>query len=830
MASAYLPSKLSPPTPVQRVKRVARPRLHNALDDCLHHPLTLISAPAGYGKTVLVAEWVQHNPTIWLTLDADDNDPAQFFAYVVAAFDQVGIHLSTNGSDSPKAFLTALIPQLDAALDSDRVFVLDNYHVIADPKIHTFIETLIEHLPAPLHLILITRTDPPLPIPRWRAYGQLVEIRAEDLRFTVEETSAYFGGSPTEQASAVQQMTEGWITGIQLAAIAKTEHTTLPTITGDHRHVSDYLIDEVFRQQPPDIRAFLLDTAILDHLSEPLCRAVTGRTDCQAVLEYLERLNAFVVPLDDRRHAYRYHSLFADFLRTRSQRTSPKRIPLLHRRAAAWYERSGQIDPAVEHLLLAGDVTSAAQLIRSIFGIMAHSLPDRARAFRVANWLEHIPNDLLITYPDLCLLHAWALVYSGQTDRFELIMERLRQAERGLMRTGAFNADVLAAVRALMSRLSGDMPHTLAFSEGALQSLQTPQIGDSELRGTLSLSLGEAHWLSGDLIMADRLLNEVSAQDQGRSVVALLAACQAGHLQVAQGQHTRAIRTFRQALRLVDRATDPSVISLIHAGISAVLLEWNDLGAAAHHAAESMRLSSGHVQVVSHITTAQVQQARGDLDAALHSADQAVYASASLPKRIHAHALAYKTRLHIARGELSEAAQWAHTHEPEQPFEQFTYARILIAQRRFAEATTYLDGLSVQNPIDTAERLILQARVLEELGSEAQAVETIERAVELAQPEGYVRIFREVLPLLRRVPRAANILTSLEPQASAPQVSLSEREIEVLRLVAAGLSNSEIADTIIVSLETVKWHVKNIYRKLNVSSRTQALARMKDWL
>ncbi len=897
-----LATKLS--IPQTRPNLVARPRLIDELNRGMARRVVLLSAQAGSGKTTLLGDWVTrtHHSVAWFSLDGNDNDLTRFFSYVISALQTIQPRLGQAALDmvrSPElvpieSILAALLNEISS---SPRGFslVLDDYHVITDPAIHRALAFLIDRLPTQMHLIISSRADPPLPLARLRAYGQLVELRADDLRFTLEEAAAFFGHImdlklTPEDVAALEQYAEGWIAGLQLAALSMQGCEDIPAFieqfTGNHRYLVDYLAEEVLQRQPEDIQRFMMHTSILERLSDPLCQAVTGRADSQVVLEALDQANLFVVPLDDRRRWYRYHHLFADFLRDRMQKIEPDQPPLLHRRAAQWYENNGLTDEAVTHLLMAADSLEAVRLIeRSV-----PSLMDQRRASRLSSWLDELPDALVRSRPTLCLLHGWALVYSRQLDRFDLVAERLREAENVLEMASAFDRkaasarlpdpeqiNILATLRATAARIQGDVSHTLELSRNALERALP---ADPTLRGALALHLGEAHRLTGDLTTAARVFSEASALNRlaGNLPAALIAACQLGQVQMTQGHLNQALRTFRQALRLALEETNPAqlalpVVGLIHAGISAILREWNDLEAAAFHATESIRLvESGEdvpLMMISYLAWAQVQLARHDLDGAAASYERAEWLAQTgqVPQRLVAQLGAHRARLWIASGDLAAADRWAQNYRlsaekaPDHggAFGPLTLARLLIARQELTEAGQILEQVGRAAQADSRLGDLIESLVLRVVRFHAQrdfahALRALEQALELAEPEGFTRVFVDggspIASLLRTVAQRGaapsyvrKLLSVLAGAGGAPfgsvtqtatsqnlllPVPLSERELEILRLIAAGLSNQEIAEKLVVTLETIKWHVKNVYRKLDVGSRTQALARSKE--
>src|ERR687889_2492263 len=439
MSAPILATKLYVPPP--RPKAVPPPRLIERLDEGLHRKLILVCAPAGFGKTTLLGEWVAAlpRPAAWLSLDEGDNDPARFLSYLVAALRTIapsmgeGLLDALGSPQSPptESILTALLNEM-AALAEDSVFVLDDYHVIHATAVDDALTFLLEHLPPRVKLVIATREDPPLPIARMRARGQLSELRAADLRFILTEAAGFLEGAmglklSAEEMAALEERTEGWIAGLQLAALSMRGREDvsgfIAAIKGSSRYVLDYLAEEVLRRQPEDIRAFLLQTSILDRLSGPLCDAITDRAGGQEMLERLERTNLFTIPLDEERRWYRYHHLFSEFLRDRLHRIQPDQELRLHRKASSWYEHNGLVREAVDHALTAADLETATRLVEENFrAMLAHG-----EATLLLNWMEALPEELLRSRPRLCIPRAWAWLLTGKLEAAELCVQDLER-------------------------------------------------------------------------------------------------------------------------------------------------------------------------------------------------------------------------------------------------------------------------------------------------------------------------------------------------------------------------------------------------------------------
>ena len=885
--------------PPLRSELVPRPRLVARLNQAIEPPgpgggrfarrLTLVSAPAGFGKTTLLSEWLhsrrEATPPLqaaWLSLDAGDNDPARLLAYVVAALQGLkpglgGAALSAYRSPQPpptEAVLAALINEL-AELAAPAVLVLDDYHLIEAQAIHDLLAFLMEHLPPQAHLVIATRADPPLPLARLRARGQLAEVRAADLRFAPDEAAALFNqamGLPltAKEVAALEARTEGWIAGLQMAALSlerRRQEQGAPDLSGfvqafagDDRYVVDYLVEEVLEGQPEAVQTFLLKTSILARLSGPLCDAVTGQADGWARLQALERANLFVAALDQKQVWYRYHQLFADLLRQRLERTRPEEIPALHRRASEWYEQNGWEAEAIDHALAAEDFERAAQLIAgSLWEVMA-----RGERATVLGWLDALPGEMVRARPRLCLTAAWASLAAMELDAVEPRLQEAEQALRASPPAGEGPALLgeIATIRTTLAGLRGDVPRSIELAHQALAHLPEEELF---LRGAVTNTLGAGHEANGETEAAGRAFAQAAelCRRAGNPVVALIALCNLGRTQQLQGRLHQAQETYRQAIRFAAEQGEPSppVTGLAHVGLGTLELEWNDLAAAARYLQQGLelgrRLGIAEIQVVGHAFLAQVYQAQGETAAALEANGEAE----ALARRYQVSAgtlaqiAARRARLWIVRGDLAAAARWAQQSglgvdvEPAYPheFEQITLAWLLLAQGEAGKAagllTRLLAAAEAQSRAGSAiEILVLLALARQGQREGDQAIAAMTRALALAEPEGYVRTFvdkgRAVADLLRRVagPTAGpsyvrKLLAALDapvPVAQPPVDALSEREMDVLRQVAAGLSNREIAARLFITEGTAKWHVNKILSKLQVRRRTEAVARARE--
>jgi ATP/maltotriose-dependent transcriptional regulator MalT len=889
---------------VPRLRRslVVRPRLNERLSRGAESKLTLVSAPAGFGKTTVLAEWLAAVPAggssaAWLSLDPGDNQPASFWTYVIAALQTVAPEvgaatLSLLQSSRPPPIEAVLAPLLNelSSGSNDIVLVLDDYHVVDAPDIQGGTAFLLEHLPPYLHLVIASRADPALPLPRLRARGELAEIRAADLRFTPDEAAAYLNEAMgldlgASDVAALEARTEGWIAALQLAALSMQGRDDISAFiegfAGDDRYIVDYLVEEVLQRQPEQVRSFLLETSILDRLSGPLCNAVTGQDGGKARLEALDRGNLFLVPLDDRRRWYRYHHLFAEVLRAHLLDEQPDRVPDLHRRASDWYAQAGEPSEAIRHALAAEHFGRAADLLELAIPAMRQAR-EEATARR---WLEALPDDLIRARPVLSVGYAGALLVSGQLEGVEA---RLRDAERWMdptadardgsdvPSTGMVVVDeeqfrrlpgAIAIYRAAQALALGDVAGTVTHARRALDLVAE----DDDLgRGAAAGFLGLTYWTSGELEAAHRSWADAMAslQKAGHLSDAIGCAIALADIEIAQGHLGEAMRTYERGLQL---ATEQGASVLrgaadMHVGMSELFREHNDLEAASEHLLTSRELGdeNGLPQnpYRSRVAAARIRQAEGDLDAALELLTEAerLYVGDFSPNVRPIAAL--KARVRIAQGKLLEAQGWAREHglsaadDPTyvREFEHIALAAVLLAQgihdgadHAIVEAADLAERLLAAAEAggrtgSAIEILVVQTLARQARGDTSGAMASLHRAVTLAEPEGYVRVF------IDEGPRMAELLKVAAKQQTAPRYvrrllagvvtaegrpigaqpliePLSERELEVLRLLGSDLSGPDIARELVVSLSTVRTHTQNIYAKLGVNGRRAAIRR-----
>jgi LuxR family transcriptional regulator, maltose regulon positive regulatory protein len=905
MAGPLLETKLH--IPRWRRSLVARPRLSERLSRGAESALTLVSAPAGFGKTTLLAEWLAvaaagERSVAWLSLDQRDNDPALFWTYLVAALN-TGVPGVGSGALSVlqppqppnEAGLVALLNDLDA-ISNDVVLVLDDYHVIDARDVQDGMAFLLEHLPPQIHLVIASRTDPPLPLARLRGRGELAEIRAADLRFTPGEAAAYLNevmglGLTAADVAALEGRTEGWIAALQLAALSMQGREDVSAFidgfAGDDRYIVDFLAEEVLQRQPGHVQHFLLQTSILDRLSGPLCDAVTGQDGGKAKLAALERGNLFLVPLDDRRQWYRYHQLFADVLHVRLRDEQPDDVPDLHRRASGWHEQNGEPSEAIRHALAAGDFGRAADLIELAIPAMRRNRQEAA----VLGWLELLPDEVVRVRPVLSVGFAGTLLAGGE---YEGVEARLRDAERWLGEatggTGTGEGSQAPAAemvvvddaefrrlpaeielyRAAQALIRGDGSGTVRH---ARRSLELSPADDHLGRASAAALMGLASWASGDLEAGYSGYAECMAGLRRAGHIADTFGCAIALADIrrTQGRLGEAMRIYEQALQRAFQPGGPVLRGTadMHAGMSELHRERDDLPAATRQLLRSQELGE-HTGLPQNryrwrVAMARIREAEGDLGGALDLLNEAerLYVGDFFPNVRPVPAL--KARLRVAQGELGEALGWARERGLSvaddlsylREFEHITLARVLFAQytaeraeRPVQEATRLLVRLlraaeQGQRTGSVIEILVLQALTHQARDDIPAALASLRRALTLAEPEGYVRIFADEGPPMASLLRAAaklriapsyvrRLLAAVNKTGDSTPASqgliepLSERELDVLRLLGTDLGGPDIARELIVSLHTVRTHTKNIYAKLGVNNRRAAVRRARE--
>ena len=878
MPAAILATKLYIPPSRQRV--VLRPRLVQGLNEGLAagNKLTLVSAPAGFGKTTVVSEWVAGcgRPVAWLSLDEGDSDPSRFLAYLIAALQTVapgvgdGVLTVLQSPHPPplESTLTALLNDI-TTIPSDVVLVLDDYQVLDARPVDDALAFLVEHQPPQLHLVVATREDPALPLARLRARGQLTELRAADLRFTPSEAADFLNlvmglNLTADDIAALETRTEGWIAGLQLAAISLQGREDVAgfirSFAGSHHFVLDYLVEEVLQRQPESIRTFLLRTSILDRLCGPLCDAVMSESVAsgQETLEYLERANLFIVPLDNERRWCRYHHLFAELLRQRLHQSlassggdEGRTMAEYHTRASQWYEDNALEIEAFHHAAAANDIERAERLI--IGGrIPQHS---RAAVTAVFDWLDSLPRTVLDARPWLWVRSATVALNAGRTTGVE---EKLQAAEEALQHADLDDKtrDLIGQIAAARATLALANYQPEAMINQAHRALEYLQPDNLPSRGRALRTLGFAYQLQGDRAAARQAYTEARAirQAPGDINLTVSATTGLGNVQESENQLYQAAETYRCSLQLLgDQARSNADQEFI--GLARISYEWNDLDAAEQYGQQSLQLARQYVGtidrfVLSEVFLARLRLARRDVAGAaamLAETEQSVRQNGFVRRMPEVAAAQVLTLLQ--QGDLAAAAHLAQTHDL--PLSQ---ARVHLAQGDPTAALAVLEPYRRQMAEkawadEELKALVLLAVALDAHGEQAKAAQRLDEALTLAEPGGFIRIFvDEGVPIARLLREAAS--RGVRPEyvrrllaafpfddagrAASPATRvagsrlaepLSSRELEVLALVAKGLTNREIAARLYLSLHTVKAHARSIYAKLGVSSRTQAVAR-----
>lgn len=901
MTNLLLQTKLS--IPPGRPQQVSRPHLIAQLQQGLaqRRKLSLISAPAGFGKTTLALEWLaQLDAAAWLALDSGDNDAARFLTYVISALQTIEPGLGRNlsaGLQSPQPQpMRAVASLLNDILSTSRQFVLflDDYHLIEAGAVHELMTFLLDHLPANLHVVITSRDDPAFPLSRLRIRDELTELRAADLAFSVEETVLFFTevmdlDIGREDVAALDTRAEGWIAGLQVAGLSMQGRTQaeraqfINTFAGSHRYLLDFLAEEVLARQPQTIQTFLLQTSILTRLSSSLCSAVVeGQewslanddsvdplVDSQRILEYLEQANLFVTALDHERRWYRYHHLFREFLRHRLQQQHPNRLTSLHQRASEWYEKNGYLTEAVESALDIADYGRAAQLMEQ----MTQSTIMQFGEWRILlAWMDTLPDEIVRAHPQLSLHYAWGLITNYQVEAAEA---RLQDAEQHARSNGS-DADPkeqtnirgqAAAIRSTLHRLQGDFPKAVTFARQALANL--PET-DTFWRPSTALNLATVTYLDDDIATAEATLLEVqsamlAAQNFNFHLVVTGYLAQ---LHVRKGDLDRTERIYLQMIASAQEheATGRfvSATGMAHIGLGDLYRERNDMTQALAQLEQGIalgaRVNNNLILLAGQIVTARIQQTQGDRGRAGESIQQAVDMLQEMDVSwtwLTVSNAATQVRLWLDQGEIARAGQIVQTFAIDatpgyvQEAQQVATARYLMATGEPQPAQALLTQLAEKAEQrmrmgSLIEISILQAMNEHSLGNEPDALTYLTRALTLAEPSRYVRLFidegppmaallrtaakQKIAPeyvqhLINAFPAAASDapISNLQPPPTNLVDPLTNRELDVLRLIATGLTNQEIADQLVIAHGTVRQHINRIYSKIDVKNRAQAI-------
>jgi LuxR family transcriptional regulator, maltose regulon positive regulatory protein len=880
--------------PLAKRELVSRPRLVDRLNQGLEGKLILVSAPAGYGKTQLLSTWARKCslPVGWISLDEGDNDQVRFLSYLLASLENIQPGIGEN--------IIALLqlPQIPieeellanilndiARSEKPFILVLDDYHLIHEPVVHRILIYLLNHFPPQIHLVIASRADPPLQLARLRARSELTELRLADLSFTVEESTQFCNrimelGLQDEQVTALTTRTEGWIAGLQMAALSLHASTDksgwIKSLSGSHRFILDYLVEEVLKDQPEGIQTFLINTSLLDRLAGSLCDTIMGREDSQEILEKLERANLFILPLDEERLWYRYHRLFSDLLQKRLSQISPDLGPVLHCRASNWFEKHGFVDEAIHHALAAKSYERAAILIED--NVEATLMRSEVKTF--LNWIDRLPDEYMRARPKLGFFRAWALLMSGHP--LEVVERHLHNiaSDMDAAEMTSIMDSRISVLQAYLMTFKADIQHAAALCRQALEQLPK---NDLFLRSIAAWILSLERLQNGDLQDGILALNEVArlSQDVGNTLVTVGVLCDQAKLYKRQGRLQQAKVVLERALQL---ATGPQgqrlpVASKALIEMGDIKREWNYLEEAEADLAESIELSRQWSEIAAfsaYLPLARIRMAQGDMVAAR----QVIETACQIAQKSEATQLddlvadLLQAIFFIRQGDIAAAMHWAQKRgvvlgvSPEpcpgldesqdyisshlRKYQQIVLARLFILQVQAAEALDLLEALLAQSQelgrIDlTIEIQILRALAFQIQGDTTQAMDALAQALSLAEPGGYIRIFLDegeaMIHLLRQAASqglapsyvAKLLATSGEPDTTERDIKpshsylliepLSERELQVLCLLAAGMSNREIADELVVAVSTIHSHCKSIYGKLDVHARSDAVQR-----
>jgi LuxR family maltose regulon positive regulatory protein len=883
MPQTSIEAKLLPP--VLSIKHLSRLALIEKLNSRENCKLTLVSAPAGYGKTTLLSEWAAgHDGKIaWLSLEQEDNDPTRFWSYVIASFQKINNNLvaalqpilQSPHHFSTEVFLAELIDEV-SELQKPLTIILDDYQAIDSKAIHEMVFKFITWLPDRVNLIISSRSDPPFPLGRLRSMGVLCELRIDDIRFNLEETTLFLNQAVEWDLSADQirflyRKTEGWIAGLQLSAFSMRNYGDkskfFASFAGDDRFIADYLVQEVLRQQPEQIRSFLLQTSLLKVLSDQVCQAATGIHGCQEILEYLEDNNLFLISLDRNRRWYRYHHLFSELLRRRLVLEHPAISPSIHRSASQWFESNHLVDQAIYHALEIEDYERAASLIQ---GIVLGRV-NRGEFETIRYWLEKLPGLILDTHPWLGIARAWELVFSGQLD---FIQEEINQLASNVIPDSANQEHIrghLFAIKACLSSLSGDQVNALKHSQDALSFLPEE---DYFARGISSLILGLSLRWKGDLssaIEAYTIAQQVSKKGED-SFVYIYSSSFKGYVMVLQGHLKEGYEEYRSALRSFQRTgedfkRESPMLGLIHSFLSDVLLRWNKVELAFEQAQKGLELSKrwGNRQAINdgYFFLIQALMAKGDVPGAKRAIEGAKENAEALPRFQQLDIFYLEGLLYLTIGNLDHVAGLIREFKLH-PKDELGYIhlqtyQILAGYLRKSgdiEKSTRLLTRLLQIAEETGARSkeleisIQLALALSVKKDDARANKAINSALAIAEPEGNLYPFlREgellidllqyaasrglfvsfIGEILRAYNGGAQFGGRRQVEGNEDLISpLTAREFQVLCLLAVGLSSTEIARELVISVGTARTHIKNLYRKLDVHKRVEAVSKAKE--
>ena len=888
---------------------IARPRLTERLEHGLGRKLTLAIAPAGYGKTTLVSHWLWERQSAfsWVSLDEGDNDPMQFWSYVIAALQTQNEHLGQTARARLKnheqpnwsEFVSLVINDLviegntRPQKDPQYVLVLDDYHVIKDPEIHKQLNYLLDRSPPSFHLIITSRADPQLSLPKRRGLGEINELRAADLRFNVEESHVFFNdlmglSLRLEDVHLLDKRTEGWVTSLRLAALSlvqiQDQTSFINTFSGNDRHVVDYLIDEVFKLQTQQVQQFMMCTSILDRFCAPLCNALFPNNEelndpgSQDMLEYLERTNLFLAPLDNRRRWYRYHHLMADLLHAKLQGSNEIDITSLHRLAGKWFAQEKLFDEAVKHLVKAGEIDHAAEIVEQEGH---HALWNLGEIWRTIPWANHFPNEEIQKRPSLCILFAWYAFSRGNVAEIDYYLDltsaQLRIAEKEIKHEPdeATTASQVAKEYKVLRALSHLRKHTDPNNTLVHEAIHSLSEQDVHIRSIFTLSLGESHLINGNTIAAKQAFEE--GMELGRKSKKSLTVVSNLFLLlstlVLQGQFKKVYAICTEALQQVKNSKEPIAYSIgfLHLFQGICELNWNNLDEAERLVSNSIKRFESQFAITllfhSYRLYSRILGIKKEFEKAHLMLDQACQIQDQFgplrDNKIMGSIESSRTHLWLMEGRIKEVEQWANEMKftvndlPTfvQENDYLLFSRLLIAQEKYAEALLLLESMypSAEKGgrlLRCVEIQIMKAQALYPT-DKIKALGAVAAALPAASQAGIMRLFLNGrLPIARLLYRlttkkevpdyARKVLSAFtsvsknqleaEPGPQAPSIRsqliepLSKREKDVLNLLVEGYSNREICEELFISSNTTKTHIRNIYAKLGVSSRPEAIA------
>lgn len=872
--------------PIWHSSGVSRARLLDQLTLGLSEKrkLTLVSAPAGYGKTTLIANWIHslsdRYRITWVSLEESDSDPIRFMNYWLTAFQ--GIDKEILQSAQSKLNLPQ-VPPLEMILDEllnelatieyNVIIVLDDYHTINNQKVHSALEYFIDHLPSQIHLVITTREDPPIKLSRIRSNGLMMEIREHDLRFTLDEAHQFFIQTmhlelPEDTIRSLDVRTEGWIAGLQLAALAiqnlPKQNEFIQTFSGTHRYILDYLAEEVLSQLDEEINNFLFQIAPLERFNAKLCDAISSETNSQEILEHLERSNLFVIPLDNERIWYRFHHLFSDYLQSHLNKTQKK---LIWKNASQWYEQNGLVFEAVKYAFLADDLEMTADLIERV--IQDSTAWSSGEISTLVGWLDALPSQLLQSRPALCLHASRAWYIAGKIGLAEKYLNLADQslAEKKVLDS---NDEILLAIslerRAALAVMNGNLNIGIENLNYSLKNLPEEEAYN---RARVKAIIGLAYGLRGDLDKGYSLLIEASdyAYTAGVSFMTMVTRCEASLLQITLGKLDLANQTIQETLQLVGKKPIPP-LGFAYYVLAEIAWERNELSSAENYLVDGMKISKEGVLIddfrIELMLLAQLRKAAGDFAGALSTMEQAhaICQSFEIPRLITL-SEAHRARIQLANGMLDKVEHWAkkyqelydsHQVEYTREYEDLTLARVYLSLGKYEQALHIVTTVFEQAKTAERNKTCIEAAILLSLTTQAQnksdiASQWLGTAISLAAPENFLRLFLDEgprvansLPIVRNIaPKFVDQLLqefSTQTQNSDQKTSkpssnklistLTEQETKVLNLIMTGKSNKEIAEELFVSIGTAKWHVHNIYQKLGVGNRAQAIALARD--